>query len=486
MSIMTSMNHVESVIRIYGYFLDTPEGLIPRKVCRGSALPVIVMEHMSGGPLFGRLNYKEHVSEKYIASVFKAIIISVNQLHAEHFVHRDLKLENIMYVDTTDHSPVRIIDLGMSAKLEANGVYVDKLYLVGTPGFYAPESITSQQYSVQSDIWQLGCILYMLLSGLTPFHREKVEQITQRGYYKMAGKGWADISTSAKDLVHKLLKRKASDRLTIQHILEHPWMKEATESAMDIDYKTRIKRLALRDKMQKFFREGKLSADNAERQQNLIDNVPVLSHHKSVLNSGKEAIENEEFPEIDKQLSEFNSKLKNLKTMVVKTLSTDYDNNKEIKKDREIDYSSFVSMLTQCHLEELCTPAVFNIFDIGNTGSVCPKEFLMTMIAFRPVMSSAAGTGSADGGGEDSSEADARLYFDMFDINETGVIDMSELRLAVKFLLFMGSDEPQDLPNVEEMFNTMDLAKNGTIDFEEFKIFYKQLLSSQNSLTIRV
>jgi Ca2+-binding EF-hand superfamily protein len=318
----------------------------------------------------------------------------------------------------------------------------------------------------------------MLLSGLTPFHRDKLEQITHRGYYKMSGKGWTDISDSAKDLVHKILKRKSSSRLNIEQILAHPWMIEATESAMDTDYKTRIKRLALRDKMQKFFRESKLSADNAERQQNLMKNVPLLNTVSSekVEHTGQK-------PELKKQLSEFNGKLKHLKTLVVTKMST--DSNELVKnkdKDKEIDYESFVSMLNHCHLEELCTPAVFNIFDIGNTGTVDPKEFLMTMIAFRPIITQIAPSGDES----DDSDTDAQLYFDMFDINDTGFIDMDELRLAVKFLLFMGSDEPQDLPNVEEMFNTIDLAKNGRIDFDEFKIFYKQLLTSQNSLALRI
>jgi serine/threonine protein kinase len=399
----------------------------------------------------------------------------------------------------------------MSAKLDDNGVFIDKLYLVGTPGFYAPESITHQRYSVQTDIWQLGCILYMLLSGLTPFHRDKIEQITHRGYYKMSGKGWDDISDNAKELVHKLLRRKGADRLSIDEILAHPWMAEATEAALDTDYKTRIKRLALRDKMQKFFREGKLCADNALRQQNLIENVPLLKetamsvkNHpvapKEGAGSSQVSPHNVCGPELTKEMSEFNGKLKRLKTMVVRRMSSaaehgsDGSTSSSHLTNPEIDYSAFVSMLQHCHLEELCTPAVFNIFDIGNTGTVDPKEFLMTMLAFRPVMDMtpdvSSASSSAAAGGENAAtpaeDAEARLYFDMFDITETGFIDMDELRLAVKFLLFMGADEPQDMPNVEEMFNTIDLAKNGRIDFDEFKIFYKQLLSSQNSLAVRL
>ena len=475
MEIMSSMNHVESVIRIYGYFFDTPAGLVPYKVHKNYAFPVIVMEYMSGGPLFGRLNYSENVSEKYLANLFRSIAIAVSKLHEENFVHRDLKLDNVMFVDSTDQSPVRIIDLGMSGKLNSDGVHIDKLYLVGTPGFYAPESIEKQEYSPKTDIWQLGCMLYMLLSGLTPFHREKLSQITKRGYYKMAGKGWTDISESAKDLVHNLLKRRPSHRPSIEEILDHPWMKEASEAKMDDDYKTRIKRLALRDRMQKLFCENKLSDENAARQQSLIENVPMLKE-RSIIAHSVTTMSNRI---VSEEANEFNGKLKKLKTMVVRRLSTAEETPVNINH-REINYDDFVAMLEKCNLEELCTPAVFNIFDIGNTGTVDPKEFLMTMIAFRPVMAEPAPQTS------DSSDADARLYFEMFDIKETGYIDMDELRIAVKFLLFMGTDEPQDLPDVEEMFNTIDLAKNGRIDFDEFKIFYKQLLQNKSCLAIQV
>lgn len=470
METMSSMNHIESVIRIYGYFMDSEAGFIPRKLHMKS-FPVIVMELMRGGPLFGRLNYREKVSEKYLAKVFRSILIAVDQLHNEHYVHRDLKLENIMYVDETESSPVRVIDLGMSVKLaEGKSKFIEKTYLVGTPGCYAPESLINNEYSVKTDIWQLGCILYMLLSGLVPFHREKTEQITHRGYYKMEGKGWTGVSDKAKDLVHNILKRKSENRLNIKQILEHPWMKEATDASMDDEYKTRIKRLALRDKMQKFFQENNnLKQGNAERKQHLIDNVPLLKERSSVAQSEGE-IPSKPPAELKKELSIFNGKLKNLKTMVVRRMSTDYD-----AKDSEIDYDAFVSLLDKCNLQELCSPAVFNIFDIGNTGTIDPKEFLITMLAFQPAVQQ---------GGDDSD--DAALYFEMFDIKETGYIDLDELKLAIKFLLFMGTDHPQDIPDVEEMFNAIDTAKDGRIELDEFKIFYKQLLSTQNSMSLRI
>ena len=77
---------------------------------------------------------------------------------------------------------------------------------------------------------------------------------------------------------------------------------------------------------------------------------------------------------------------------------------------------------------------------------------------------------------------EVRLLFHVFDIKETGYIEIEELRIAVNFLLYMGSDQPQTLPNIHELFATIDVTKDGKICFSEFKQFYKHLIASHVSL----
>jgi Ca2+-binding EF-hand superfamily protein len=193
--------------------------------------------------------------------------------------------------------------------------------------------------------------------------------------------------------------------------------------------------------------------------------------------------------------------MKVLKHMVVSSISSNLTEG-----NKEIDYTTFTNMLKECNLQELCSLQIFNIFDIGNTGTIDPREFLLTMVAFRhdkpmckiddtreiEVYDDLEATALGDCKSDDSSDYESasdrddevRLLFNLFDIKDAGYIELDELRIAVNFLLYMGSDQPQTLPNIHELFSTIDVAKNGRIDFPEFKQFYKHLIASHISLNV--
>lgn len=153
----------------------------------------------------------------------------------------------------------------------------------------------------------------------------------------------------------------------------------------------------------------------------------------------------------------------------------------------DIDYATFESLILQCGLPELATPQVFGIFDIGSTGTINLKDFLLTMLAFRPEDEAAAAKKEGD-------EA-ARLYFDIFDINETGYINLEELKVAVACLLqdestpllVTGLDGTTTTSSIEELFSAIDVSKDGRIDFDEFKTFYETVLvysTTRRSITL--
>jgi serine/threonine protein kinase len=129
------------------------------------------MEMLSGGDILRRLInrvLKDQIpTELYISHLFKGVVLALQSIHEKAYLHRDLKYNNIILVSDRDDSSVKIIDFGSMIKLpEGDGSCVRE-ELVGTPGFYAPESISRSEYSFKTDIWQIGCILYWSLSPLS-------------------------------------------------------------------------------------------------------------------------------------------------------------------------------------------------------------------------------------------------------------------------------------------------------------------------------
>lgn len=400
-------------------------------------------------------------------------------------------MDNVMFLEKSYDSAIKIIDLGNIVALESSGATFTDTRHVGTLGLLAPETISHMKYSKKTDIWQAGCTLYSLLSGLPPFDPNNQTQATDFSFFPMTGPAWDEISSSAKALVTKLLKRNPDHRLSVEDILLDPWLvDEAPNTDFNPDYFTRIKQLALRNKMKTFFLETSLVADHTKRKKSLAEAIPIFRAASSVklLLECKEDLNTADANIID-DVEEFNSKMKVLKKMVVSSLSV---TDTGVRK--EIDYTTFIGMLKECHLQELCSLQIFNIFDIGNTGTIDPREFLLTMLAFRPDkhandLSSSSNEGNSDRVGEEHksphNDDEIRLFFNVFDINETGYIDLEELKTAVNFLLYMGSNQPQALPNVHELFTIIDVTQNGQIDFSEFKQFYRHLISSHVSIQCR-
>jgi serine/threonine protein kinase len=97
----------------------------------------------------------------------------------------------------------------------------------GTPGYVAPEILAEKPYNEKCDMWSLGVVLFILLSGEPPFYHDdnfELFEIIKRGQYSMKGKIWESVSDAAKDLIRRLLTVDPSKRITGKDILEHPWI----------------------------------------------------------------------------------------------------------------------------------------------------------------------------------------------------------------------------------------------------------------------
>lgn len=183
----------------------------------------IVTEYVQGGSLFAwikKLGFR--VQESLAKVIIYQITNAIGYLHSLGICHRDIKLENIL-LDTSSGVKPKIIDFGLSCIL-GPGQFSQEA--VGTLKYASPELISRIPYRETPDIWGIGVIIYILLTGKIPFYGENDQEIANRILKKkidVENERWAGISKEAKDLVLRLLTRKVSERIKISEILQHKW-----------------------------------------------------------------------------------------------------------------------------------------------------------------------------------------------------------------------------------------------------------------------
>ena len=124
----------------------------------------VVMELAMGGEMFARIVERGKFTERQAAAAFKQILEAVGHMHDRGLVHCDLKPENILYEDDSDRQ-IKIADFGF-AQFMPDAVEGGRLSKqLGTLNYTAPEILSGQGYGTKADLWSLGVILYILLSG---------------------------------------------------------------------------------------------------------------------------------------------------------------------------------------------------------------------------------------------------------------------------------------------------------------------------------
>ncbi|MBA0704244.1 hypothetical protein Golax_016514 [Gossypium laxum] len=189
----------------------------------------LVMELCAGGELFDRIIAKGHYSERAAASLLRTIVQIVHTCHSMGVIHRDLKPENFLLLNNDEDSPLKATDFGLSAFYKPGEEFKD---IVGSAYYIAPE-VLKRKYGPEADIWSVGVMLYILLSGSPPFWAESENGIFNailRGHIDFSSDPWPRISTQAKDVVRKMLNADPKQRLTASQVLSHPWIKEDGEA----------------------------------------------------------------------------------------------------------------------------------------------------------------------------------------------------------------------------------------------------------------
>ena len=208
---------------------------------------MMIMELMEGGELFEYITERQHFSEQEASQILRQVAMAVQYCHYRNVAHRDLKPENLLLLEKHEdvrQVRVKLADFGF-AKVD-NGDLTTPQF---TPYYVAPQVLEAQKrqkevrtglrspgspyfYDKSCDMWSMGVIMYIMLCGYPPFYSEVPNQpITQRmrsnilsGQFDFPQREWKKISANAKDLIHHLLCVEASDRISVEELLRHPWL----------------------------------------------------------------------------------------------------------------------------------------------------------------------------------------------------------------------------------------------------------------------
>ena len=129
-------------------------------------------ELCSGGDLYDEIS-KGAITEKGAAHIMREILLAINHCHSENICHRDLKPENILLEKGSNR--IKVIDFGTAEAFDpAKGMEG----LIGTAYYIAPEVLADDStYDLKCDIWSLGVIMFMLLTGTAPFNARSEKEI---------------------------------------------------------------------------------------------------------------------------------------------------------------------------------------------------------------------------------------------------------------------------------------------------------------------
>ncbi|XP_047481491.1 obscurin-like [Penaeus chinensis] len=225
---MNSLNSCKQIVRLY----DAYEG--PKNM-------VLVTELCGGGDLLGTLTQHQYLTEYEVCHYVRQILCALEYMHDRCIAHLGLNVGDIL-LTRPNGIEIKIGDLSL-----ARNIRISKVAPLdyGMPEFVAPEVANGEGVTYAADMWSLGIITYLLLSGTSPFRAENDRETLTRvkkGEMSFDMEAFRHISDEAKDFIAKLLLFKPDVRMNVKDALLHPWIKKCLDPPADA-YKINTDRL---------------------------------------------------------------------------------------------------------------------------------------------------------------------------------------------------------------------------------------------------
>uniref|UniRef100_A0A8C2FK37 Serine/threonine-protein kinase n=1 Tax=Cyprinus carpio TaxID=7962 RepID=A0A8C2FK37_CYPCA len=185
----------------------------------------VVMEKLHGDMLEMILSSeKGRLPERLTKFLITQILAALRHLHFKNIVHCDLKPENVLLASADPFPQVKLCDFGFARII---GEKSFRRSVVGTPAYLAPEVLLNQGYNRSLDMWSVGVIMYVSLSGTFPFNEdEDINDQIHNAAFMYPPNPWKQISPEAIDLINNLLQVKMRKRYSVDKSLSHTYLQD--------------------------------------------------------------------------------------------------------------------------------------------------------------------------------------------------------------------------------------------------------------------
>ncbi|XP_014268203.2 serine/threonine-protein kinase 17A isoform X1 [Maylandia zebra] len=188
---------------------------------------VLVLEFAAGGEIFNQCvsdQEDEAFSEEDVKRLMRQILEGVAFLHQNNVVHLDLKPQNILLTSTSPLGDIKIVDFGLSRMVSS---HQELREIMGTPEYVAPEILNYEPISTATDMWSVGVLAYVMLTGISPFLGEDKQEtflnISQLSV-SYSDEELQQLDPAALSFIQMLLRKHPQERATAEHCLTHPWL----------------------------------------------------------------------------------------------------------------------------------------------------------------------------------------------------------------------------------------------------------------------
>jgi len=366
----------------------------------------IVTELLEGGELFDRIvDEKYPITEKTASMYARTMLEAIKHCHDMNIIHRDIKPENLVFKSSDPNSPMVLIDFGCAKEVERKTEYKD---IVGTPYYLAPESAAGNRYKrtgeilMSSDLWAIGVISYVLLTGRPPFNGHTNSEIFKNIIKKsLRFPAKVKLSKDFQDFCKAILKKSPKHRLKLEDALNDPWVMGENTSGEAIS-KDVIKVLRQFNKQSKLKKAiTKVLAQNMGEKP-----TKKIEEHFNNLDKDKSgALDKDELCFLLMDMGVTEAKAKEEAAAMIEQSDTN--------KSGSIEFEEFATIWQRkmLSLNEKYIHTVFGVLDTNADGQIDPKELAQVL--------------------DMTNEGEVNEIIKEVDINEDGKINFEEFREAM-------------------------------------------------------